>query len=110
MICALSALKCSLISEYGITEQKSICMDSSNVSRGIQGSVAECAALCRAEGSMFAYQRNDSGQCSPLGCECLCIVEAAGNGSCSLQSSSDHDTYSFCRGKFYNKSCRYQVT
>ena len=92
----------SVLSEYGLAAQKALCRDSSNVSRGIQGSVAECAALCRAEGSMFAYQRNDSGQCSPLGCECFCIVEAAGDGSCPLESSPDQDVYKFCRGNFSN--------
>ena len=47
---------------------------------------------------MFTYQRNDSGQCSEDGCDCVCDSKADTNGNCVTRSSSKNDLFRFSTG------------
>ena len=57
-----------------------------------------CAQRCQYTSSMFTYQRNNSGQCTEDGCDCVCDSKAETNGNCVTRSSSKNDLFRFSTG------------
>ena len=51
-------------------------------------SVSQCALVCKAsKASMFAFGTNDYGEpsCNDKGCQCICEISAASNGTCEQE-------------------------
>ena len=66
--------------------------DGSEISKGRQPTLADCANQCEGTASMFVFGTNDYEEirCNNDGCRCICETSAISDGSCD---QVDHNGY-----------------
>ena len=72
----------------------------SEISKGYQPSIVDCANQCKETASMFALGTNDYGKprCNNNGCTCLCETSVTITGSCD---QVNHDGYRLYKNLLY---------
>ena len=69
----------------------------SEISKGKQPSLNECATQCKRTASMFIFGTNDYGttRCNDEGCECYCETSATPEGLCDQVPHNGYRLYKY---------------
>ena len=84
------------VSVWVLVGEKTECVGS-EIYKGKQPSIADCANQCEGTASMFAFGTNDyeTIRCNDDGCRCLCETSAAIDGSCDRVNHDGYRLYKY---------------
>ena len=69
----------------------------SEINKGYESALEDCAKQCRGTASMFLFGTNDYGttRCNDDGCTCVCETSATVDGSCDQVNHSGYRLYKY---------------